>query len=555
MKIECDKCSAKYSIADEKVRGKTFKIRCKKCSNVIIVRDKAAAPVEAAPQPEAAADPGWHLAINGETVGPIAEVDVRARYDSGEIDKETAVWQEGFEDWLPLGDVSAFADLPDRTAAESPAAAADPFAAASGGDDYASGGGGLGDAGGGLGAGLGGGAAPLAAASSPRVDSLTGQRNENSVLFSLDNLQALATGGAAGAATASVGGGAKALATSAPSSEGSGLIDIRALGAMVGGDSGGGGGGGGGDESLPSFGGGGGFGGLSAAPLVAQPVAGRNAGGPAARKSNAGMMFMLTTVVVLLLGAVGFLGYTVLNKQDTPAERVVIQEVVPSVKGAAEDKAKDEDKDDDKDEKDEKDEEKGDADGPKGLEGGAEGVAGAGSSSKGTRGRGRGKGRARGKTGGGGGGAASLPDPKPVPSGGGGGGGGGGKMDVDCILNPDLAKCKKGGGGKKRSGGGGGGGASDPSAPAKLSQADVRAGITVVKPAAKACGSKHRAAPGTKVTVKLSIQGATGRVVSAKATGEHAGKPLGNCVAQAAKKATFKKVKKPQTGVQIPFRM
>src|SRR5690606_29792178 len=41
MKIECDKCGAKYSIADVKVRGKTFKIRCKKCSNVIIVRDKA----------------------------------------------------------------------------------------------------------------------------------------------------------------------------------------------------------------------------------------------------------------------------------------------------------------------------------------------------------------------------------------------------------------------------------------------------------------------------------------------------------------------------------
>ena len=41
MKIECDKCGAKYSIADDKVRGKTFKIRCKKCSNVIIVRDKA----------------------------------------------------------------------------------------------------------------------------------------------------------------------------------------------------------------------------------------------------------------------------------------------------------------------------------------------------------------------------------------------------------------------------------------------------------------------------------------------------------------------------------
>ena len=35
MKIVCDSCSAKYSIADEKVAGKVFKIRCKKCSNVI----------------------------------------------------------------------------------------------------------------------------------------------------------------------------------------------------------------------------------------------------------------------------------------------------------------------------------------------------------------------------------------------------------------------------------------------------------------------------------------------------------------------------------------
>ena len=113
MKIECDKCAAKYSIADEKVRGKTFKIRCKKCSNVIIVRDKGAA---AEGGDDAGADqgaPGWHLAINGETVGPLAEDDVRARYSDGEIDKDTAVWQEGFEDWIPLGDVPVFADLPD----------------------------------------------------------------------------------------------------------------------------------------------------------------------------------------------------------------------------------------------------------------------------------------------------------------------------------------------------------------------------------------------------------------------------------------------------------
>lgn len=39
MKFICDKCSAKYSISDEKVRKKVLKIRCKKCSHVIIVRD------------------------------------------------------------------------------------------------------------------------------------------------------------------------------------------------------------------------------------------------------------------------------------------------------------------------------------------------------------------------------------------------------------------------------------------------------------------------------------------------------------------------------------
>ena len=43
MKIVCDNCSAKYQISDDKVRNKTFKIRCKKCSHVIVVRGAALA--------------------------------------------------------------------------------------------------------------------------------------------------------------------------------------------------------------------------------------------------------------------------------------------------------------------------------------------------------------------------------------------------------------------------------------------------------------------------------------------------------------------------------
>ncbi|MFY0530778.1 GYF domain-containing protein [Nannocystis pusilla] len=206
MKIECDKCGAKYSIADDKVRGKTFKIRCKKCSNVIIVRDKAGGAEDGGDAP--ADEPGWHLAIGGETVGPISEAEVRERFAAGEIDKDTSVWQEGFEDWLPLGDVGAFSDL---AAAPGRSAAPDPFAGGSD-DDYsapapaatpssssydrqpeparqpaaaapaASTSGPKASA------------SPAASGENPRVSSLTGARNENSVLFSLDSLSSIAMG-------------------------------------------------------------------------------------------------------------------------------------------------------------------------------------------------------------------------------------------------------------------------------------------------------------------------------------------------------------------------
>ena len=51
MKIVCDACGAKYSISDDKVQGKVFKIRCKKCQNIIVVRGNSQAAEAAAPQP------------------------------------------------------------------------------------------------------------------------------------------------------------------------------------------------------------------------------------------------------------------------------------------------------------------------------------------------------------------------------------------------------------------------------------------------------------------------------------------------------------------------
>ncbi len=290
MKIVCDSCGTKYSIADEKVRGKVFKIRCKKCSHIIVVRGGETGGPEAAAAP--AADGGWHLVIDGEQVGPIGDADVRTKIERGEVKGDTYTWKEGFADWVKLSAVPEFAALvaedvggvPNGGAelfpgsgavAASPANGADRARRASGAGRSLFGGGGASDVfaasasparsdGGGL---FGSAAAAPASEESRwpssgaaaaghdggRVESLTGQRHENSVLFSLSNLQSLAMPAAKPASTASA---------SSALTEGSGLIDIRAMAASTLGSSSGGGGGlsfggsssGGAADDLPAFG-------------------------------------------------------------------------------------------------------------------------------------------------------------------------------------------------------------------------------------------------------------------------------------------------------------
>src|SRR5262245_22505640 len=119
MKIVCEACQAKYSISDDKVRGKAFKIRCKKCSHIIVVRatgamdavaePAAAPPPAAAPAPSAAAA-AWHIVVEGEQVGPLPDSDIRARLSRGEITGETYIWKEGLADWQKISAVPEFAD-------------------------------------------------------------------------------------------------------------------------------------------------------------------------------------------------------------------------------------------------------------------------------------------------------------------------------------------------------------------------------------------------------------------------------------------------------------
>ncbi len=46
----------------------------------------------------------WYFMALGQQVGPISFDDVKARIGAGEIKKETHVWREGLENWIPAAD-------------------------------------------------------------------------------------------------------------------------------------------------------------------------------------------------------------------------------------------------------------------------------------------------------------------------------------------------------------------------------------------------------------------------------------------------------------------
>ncbi|MDB4957548.1 MAG: family finger-like protein [Myxococcales bacterium] len=149
MKFLCDRCKTRYSIGDDRVRGKILKIRCKNCANVITVRegmtdegavDDVAArrgrPTTAAPnasyttmagngtpgalgaafanqmtKPPAALEEEWYVSIDGDQAGPFSLADAQRWVGSKAWDADLHCWSEGFDDWLPVDKVSHFRNL------------------------------------------------------------------------------------------------------------------------------------------------------------------------------------------------------------------------------------------------------------------------------------------------------------------------------------------------------------------------------------------------------------------------------------------------------------
>ncbi len=119
MRIVCDSCGTKYSISDDKVRGKVFKIRCKSCSHVIIVRgdgEDGAGSVDAG---GGGADAVWFIVRNGQQDGPFTPQDIGGFIALGEVTPETYAWREGFADWLPLSAAEGLSHLVKAAPAES----------------------------------------------------------------------------------------------------------------------------------------------------------------------------------------------------------------------------------------------------------------------------------------------------------------------------------------------------------------------------------------------------------------------------------------------------
>lgn len=140
MKFSCERCQTRYSIGDEKVRGKVLKIRCKTCGNIVVVREQTATSQGAMPElvaagaggagatttapaamqsqaarppsgPRGAPDIDWYVAIKGKQHGPAKRDEIARLFREGKITERSYLWNEGMAAWTRLREVPEFAAL------------------------------------------------------------------------------------------------------------------------------------------------------------------------------------------------------------------------------------------------------------------------------------------------------------------------------------------------------------------------------------------------------------------------------------------------------------
>src|SRR4051812_32008040 len=106
MKITCQACQSKYTIADDKIQGKVAKIRCRKCGATVLVDASTGGSSNgsiAPPLPSGAAD-AWLVSVGEGDQRTMKLAEVIDAYNTGVVTGETYVWKDGMTDWVPLSD-------------------------------------------------------------------------------------------------------------------------------------------------------------------------------------------------------------------------------------------------------------------------------------------------------------------------------------------------------------------------------------------------------------------------------------------------------------------
>jgi predicted Zn finger-like uncharacterized protein len=139
MKISCQSCHSKYNVADEKIQGKIVKIRCRKCGATIVVNaasgasanGSAPAPAPAPATPTALAEgtdaSEWHVSVSDSDQRTMSLAELVEAYNTGVVAQDTFIWTDGMEDWKALSEVEVvvsalYAAAGQAEAAEAPGA-------------------------------------------------------------------------------------------------------------------------------------------------------------------------------------------------------------------------------------------------------------------------------------------------------------------------------------------------------------------------------------------------------------------------------------------------
>src|SRR5258708_31261326 len=104
MKISCQSCQSKYTIADDKVSGKVVKIRCKKCGATIVVNGSDGSSVAGAMSyvPDApSAENAWTVNVAEGDQRTMTDDEIVSAFHAGVVTDETDCWRDGMADWLP----------------------------------------------------------------------------------------------------------------------------------------------------------------------------------------------------------------------------------------------------------------------------------------------------------------------------------------------------------------------------------------------------------------------------------------------------------------------